>query len=74
MNKNLSLANSGDNYPDGSSYGSVICCLATANDKNTVPSTKFEKCCYFGETCSEKHVFNFSKELILLFMEDFWLK
>ena len=50
---------------------SFMCCLPTANDKNTIISTKFEKCCYFGEISSEKHVFNFSKELILLFMEDF---
>ena len=50
---------------------SFICCLATANGKNTIISTKFEKCCYFGEISSEQHVFNFSKELFLLFMEDF---
>ena len=50
---------------------SFICCLATANDKNTIISTKFEICCYFGEISSQQHVFTFSKELILLFMEDF---
>ena len=50
---------------------SFIYCLATANDKNTIISTKFEKCCYSGEISSEHHVFNFSKELILLFMKDF---
>ena len=50
---------------------SFICCLVTANDKNTIILTKFEKCCYFGEISSEKLVFTFSKELILLFLEDF---
>ena len=50
---------------------SFTCCLATANDKNTIISTNFEKCCYFGVISSEQYVFNFSKELIFLFMEDF---
>ena len=70
MNKKLSFANIGDNYPDGSSYGSVICCLATANDKIPYPQQSLKN----AVICSEKHVFNFSKELILLFMQDFWLK
>ena len=30
-----------------------ICCLARANDKNTIISTKCKKCCYFGEISSE---------------------
>ena len=36
--------------------------------KNTIITSEFETCCYFGQISGEKHVLNFGKELILQFM------